>query len=76
MCVYIHICKYTYIKKKLKIEGQRLTLGKEKMCGEVAKCSELKLGVKIGRENCLPKSLRADLISLRTWENAKLILQM
>lgn len=46
------------------------------MCGKVAKWSELKLRVKIDRENSLPKSLRADLISLRSWENAKLVLQM
>lgn len=34
-----------------------------KMCGEALKWSELKLEVMIDQENCLPKSLKADLIS-------------
>lgn len=33
------------------------------MCGEIVKWSELKLEVTIDQEDCLPESLRADLIS-------------
>lgn len=40
------------------------------MCGEALKWSELKLEVMIDQGNCLPKCLKADLISenLRKWQ--------
>lgn len=74
MCV--HTYKNAHIKKYIKEQrNQTLTVEKDKTC-EVVKWSELKMGDLTGRENCLPKSLRDDLVSQRAVENAKLILHM
>lgn len=76
MCV--HTDKYAHIEKYIKIKEQRSQTydGKGQNVCEVVKWSELKVPDLTDRENCLPKSLRADLISLRAVENAKSILHM
>lgn len=62
----IHAYKYASVIKYIKINEWRsktYALEKDEICGEALKWSELKLEVMIDQENCLPKSLKADLIS-------------